>query len=154
MPNLELHAVRAWLADWHPIALAAWPPAVRALENEGDMPVRLAQLGTALDGAAEADLERLSQALLAEPVVSDLRSLLAQFGAARSVRLLHWLTESGLPDADKVLQALLRGQTDGSNALRGLLGALRRRAVLDRIFAPERLAALESACRDTLLEDA
>ena len=168
MPDLDQARASAWFADWQAKATtdlprADWPPAIRPVEVAGDTPVRLAALGTALDAAIAVEdeddmqgpLQALSDTLRREPVASQPPSAaLAQLGAARTLRILHWLTEADLPDGRHILSTLLRHDSADGRALRALVQALRRKAVLSRIFAPERLAALEIACTESLLESA
>ncbi len=139
MPNLDQADVTAWLAGWR-AGEDAWPPAVRAVECAADAPGRLAALGKSLDQAHGANLGLLSKRLRSEPTLNSLRAVLAQLGAARALRLLHWISEADLPEGGALLAGLLQG--------------LRRKLVLARIFAPERLAALQAACTETLKETA
>ena len=90
MPDLEQTAVTAWLTALRPdAAVPAWPPAIRAIETEEDVPARLVVLGSALDAAARGDLHPVATSLREAPLRDDTAALLAQFGAARVLRLLH-----------------------------------------------------------------
>lgn len=144
MPNLEQHAVTAWLSEWR--RDTDWPPTIRAVETEADMPQRLATLGAAFDAAAESDLDALAAALRGPRLRDDLSSVMAQLGAARVMRLLHWLSETDLPDCHAVIAGLLQNDDSAGRALRAAVAAVIRRATLRRIFAPERIAALQTAC--------
>ena len=71
---------------------------------------------------------------------------MAQLGAARLMRLLHWLAEIDLPGCNAVISALVGGDDATGHALRAAIAAVTRRALLRRIFAPDRIAALQAAC--------
>jgi hypothetical protein len=153
MPNLDQADVTAWLAEWR-AGEDGWPPAVRAVECAADAPVRLAALGKSFDQAHEANIGLLSKSLHSQPALSDLRAVLAQLGAARALRLLHWISEADLPEGGSLLAGLLQADDKAGAALRAAVEGMRRKLVLARIFAPERLAALQAACTETLKETA
>lgn len=144
MPNLGQHDVTAWVTEWRPET--EWPPAIRAVETEADMPQRFVALGAALDAAAERDLDALAAALRDPRLRDDLGAVMAQLGVARVLRLLHWLSETDLPDCHAAIAGLLQNDDSAGRALRAALAAVIRRATLRRIFAPERIAALQTAC--------
>ena len=153
MPNLDQADVTAWLAGWRG-GEDTWSPTMRAIECAADAPVRLAALGKGLDQAHRANIGLLFKCLHSEPALSDLRAILAQLGAARSLRLLHWISEADLPEGGALLAGLLQADDQAGAALRTAVEGLRRKLVLTRIFAPERLAALQAACTETLKETA
>ena len=73
------------------------------------------------------------------------RTALAQIGQGRRLRLLHWLSD--IPDFGDLPTALLGTDTsEAAHFLRAEIRNLHRRALLDRIFSPERIAALLDAC--------
>ncbi len=148
MPKLEQQVVTGWLAEVRPEDFPTWPPAIRPIEAMGLAPEQLIALGTALDGLVPTDLGRLRDALRDDPLLSELRSAMAQLGAARALRLLHWLAEVDLPDCNDVIATLTRGQDAAARALRATIEAVTRAAMVRRMFAPERIAALERACAD------
>jgi hypothetical protein len=151
MPDLEQQTVTEWLTGFCREAAARdWPPAIRPIEIEASQ--QLAALGTALDQAAERDLPDLSAALHQAPLGDDLHTILAQLGTARLLRLLHWLSETDTPECHAVVTALVAGEDASGRALRAALNAAIRHTVLHRMFAPERVAALEDACRATFTE--
>ena len=154
MPNLNEQYVTSWLAEWRGSPSSDWPPSVRPIERQDGLPDLLAALGDALEAGARSRAGSLCEQIQAEPQANSLRSVLAQLGAARALRVLHWLSELDLPESRAVLDAMLRDRSDEGAALCALVDALRRRATLHRIFAPDRLAALERACTETLKEDA
>ena len=150
MPNLEQHTVTEWLTELRPAASREWPPAVRAVETESDNPERLRAFGSLLEQLAERDLQDFSAALREAPLRDDLCAVMAQLGAARLMRLLHWLAEVDLPGCDAVISALVGGDDATGHALRAAIAAVTRRALLRRIFAPDRIAALHAACETAL----
>ena len=155
MPNLEQHAVTGWLTELRPSAAAnEWPPPVRAIETEADNPERLQALGSLLDQLAQRDLEELSNALRGVPLRDNMRSVLVQLGAARLMRLLHSLAEIEIPDCHAVISTLAASDDATGHALRAAITAVTRRALLRRIFAPDRIAALRIACQIALDETA
>jgi hypothetical protein len=151
MPNLEQHAVTEWLTALRPAAATGeWPPPIRAIETEDDNPERLQTLGSILDQLGRGELEFLATALREGPLRDDLHVVMAQLGAARLMRLLHWLAEIDLPDCHTVISALVGSDDATGDALRAAIAAVTRRALLRRIFAPDRIAALHAACETAL----
>jgi hypothetical protein len=150
MPNLEQHKVTEWLIELRPAASRQWPPPVRAVETEPDNSERLQGFGSLLDQLTERDLQDFSAALREAPLRDDLRAVMAQLGAARLMRLLHWLAEIDFPGCDAVISALVGGDDATGHALRAAIAAVTRRALLRRIFAPDRVAALHAACETAL----
>ena len=97
MPDLEQAARTEWLTALRPAAANEWPPAIRAIETEADNAKRLQALGSILDEIPQEELPDLSTALREGPLRDDLRAVMAQLGAARLMRLLHWLAEIDPP---------------------------------------------------------
>jgi hypothetical protein len=154
MPNLEQHAVTEWLTALRPAAANEWPPSIRAIETEADNAERLQALGSILDEIAGGALRSLPTALREGPLRDDLRAVMAQLGAARLMRLLHWLAEIDLPDCPAVISALIGADDAAGGALRAAIAAVTRRALLRRIFSADRIAALHAACETALEEGA
>jgi hypothetical protein len=151
MPNLDRPAVTGWLASAHPAPPLAAQPPIRAVEEHSAVEKSLAALGRALDTTAGDHLPELSHALRADPIRAEMQAILAQLGAARLLRILHWLAETDLPEGRAVLAELLRDDGDGSGAaLRSAVQSLTRRARLAQIFDPDRLARLTAACEAAL----
>jgi len=150
MPDLEQQAVTRWFTGLVPLAdAAAWPPPLRAIETTADNAERLRALGLVLDQLTSGDLAAvLREATFQE----DFRALLAQLGAARLMRLLHWLGENDPAEFVGIVPALVAGDDETGRALCAAIAAVTRRALLARIFAPERVAALEAACRAAFAE--
>jgi hypothetical protein len=154
MPNLEQTTVTAWLTELRPDeAISEWPPAIRLVETQAALPERLVALGAALDDLAKANPRALSDALRRSPLRDKTRAVLAQLGAARTLRLLHWLAEVDLPDCHTVIAALVEDDGPEARSIRAAVAAVTQKATVRRIFAPARIAALAIACH-TLKEDA
>jgi hypothetical protein len=154
MPNLEERAVTEWLTALRPAAATEWPPPIRAIETEADNAARLRALGSIFDELVPEDLRGLSTALREAPLRDELRAVMAQLGAARLMRLLHWLAEIDLPDCPTVISTLVGGDDGNGEALRAAVAVVTSRAVLRRIFALDRIAALHAACQIALEGDA
>lgn len=149
MPNLESTAVAAWARERDVAGNAS--PAFnrhRSIEDDGALCDALAQLGTLLDVAHAADPAQLAAVLRSEPVIADLRAMLAQLEPAQVLRLSFWLAETSLPERDAVLDGLFAPDPSGfGQALRATLQSQHRRALLASIFDPDRVQALRRACR-------
>ena len=150
MPDLEQAAITEWLTALRPAAANEWPPAIRAIETEADNAKRLQALGSILDEIPQEELPDLSTALREGPLRDDLRAVMAQLGAARLMRLLHWLAEIGLPDRPAVISALIGADDAAGDALRAAIAAVTRQALLRRIFSADRIAVLRAACETAL----
>jgi len=147
MPNLEQTAVTAWLTELRPdAAVSEWPPGIRPLETQAPVPELLVALGAALDDLAKTDPRALRDALWRSPLRDKVRVVLAQLGAARTLRLLHWLAEVDLPDCHAVIAALVEEDGPEARSIRAAVAAVTQKATVRRIFAPERIAALANAC--------
>src|SRR5260370_31268651 len=110
MPNLEQYAVSEWLTSLSAAgATGEWPPPIRAIETEADNSERLQALGSIFDELIPEELRHLSTALREAPLRNDLRAVMAQLGAARLMRLLHWLAEIDLPDCPTVISTFVGG---------------------------------------------
>jgi hypothetical protein len=152
MPNLERDAVVGWLRELRPeTVFVEWPPAVRPIETESSVSSQLTALGETLDQFDQSDLQALARSLQTNPLRDDLTAVLAQLGAARMLRLMHWMAETGMPEVHTVIGALVQADTPAANALRAAADGVTRRALIRRMFAPERISALEAAC-ETLME--
>lgn len=149
MPNLESTAVAAWARERNVADVE--PPAFnrhRFTEDDGASCDALAQLGTLLDVAHAADPAQLAAILRTEPVIADLRAMLAQLKPAQMLRLSFWLADTNLLERDAVLEALFTPDPSGlGQALRATLQSLHRRALLASIFHAGRVQALRRACR-------
>ncbi|MHB0729934.1 type IVB secretion system protein IcmW [Roseomonas mucosa] len=138
----------SWLQDREPLIAARWKGAVRPVEEEPEVRASLAELGDTLDRSFNRNADGLSTVLREEPVQENLRRVLAQLGPARLLRLLHWLSFSGLPGGGQVLSSLLRDDPSGAGqAVRAFIEELHRQELLARIFSRGRLQALLAACQ-------
>jgi hypothetical protein len=155
MLNLDRSSVTNWLISAHPVPPHAGPPPIRPVEDNPAVEKSLAQLGDALDAVVAANVEELAAALRTNPARAEMQAILAQLGAARLLRILHWLAEIDLPEARAALSALLEDGGDGAGAaLRSAVEALIRSTRLAQIFDPERIAQLAAACEEALGEPA
>ena len=124
-------------------------------EHETALRDAAARLDAALGGTQIRDPALLSSVLRGDPVRDDLRAILARLDPERVLPLLHRLAAPDLPERREVLDGLLAGDPSGSGqALRATLQALHRRALLARIFHPDRVQALRRACRPSVQEAA
>jgi len=154
MPDLQENAVTEWLAALDPTcADDDWPPAIRAIETEADVPNLFEDLGCLLDRFEQSESETLAAALRSPPVAAALRATLAQTGASRLFRILHWLgDECALSRPHLVVAALTEGSTQEARALRAAIATFTRSVLLMRLFAPDRLAALQAATETAMQE--
>lgn len=153
MPDLSQTAARAWLRQIDPNGgEAAWPPAVRPIEDQGEAPEQWAELGRLLDQLAATSPETLGNALRTPKLAHALCAVLAQAGAARVFRFVHWVGETVHADSHAVLTGLTEGDGPEAMALRATIAGFVRRAALSRIFAPERVAALQAATEQAMTE--
>ena len=151
MPDLEQHAVTDWLVGLRPPSDAAtWPLAIRPTETAADNPSRLQALGQQLDDIGNSLASPVADLLRIPALLDDLRAIVAQLGAARSLRIMHWFAE--MPDGSLAISALIDDNALGSLAARATLSALIRHAQLRRIFAADRVGALQTACEAALRE--
>lgn len=149
MPDLSADAVATWLQQHEPVIaeeIKASP--LSADEHERVLPAIL-RLGQLMDHAKDTAGPDL-QAWITDPeTVPDARQLLAQIGPGRRLRLLHWLAEA--TDMDGFADALVGGEpSDATRFLRAEIQTLHRRALLDRMFSSQRIAALLAACNAAL----
>jgi hypothetical protein len=153
MPDLSKTATQAWLRriDANEAA-ATWPPAFRTIEDQNDAPEHWEALGRILDQFGGANPDALDKALRTPRLANTLRTVLAQVGTARVFRFIHWLGEQKVPDSYGVLASLTEGDGPEATALRATVVGFNRRATLNRIFAPERIAALQAATERAMTE--
>jgi hypothetical protein len=155
MPDLRSAAVSDWLHLMQPVKPADdWPPAMRPLETSSQAEMLLAEFGHLLDREAEASPTALAVALHSPALILDFQEILAQLGAARPLRILHWLQEQDLPDSLEIAAGLIAGDRHAARALRETIATLLRRTTLSRVTAPERLAELQIAAETALKESA
>ena len=147
MPDLSKATVIAWLDDQDSAMANLWGPAIRPIEDDADVRSALSELGQALDGSLNKDGRRLSATLQDTLTQTGLRRVLAQLGPARLLRLLHWLSAAGLPEAEKVVGGLLQDEPSGvGQMLRSAIQEMHRKELLARLFSRGRLKTLLAAC--------
>lgn len=148
MPDLSKSTVTTWLEEREPAVAVLWGGAVRPIEDDADVRAALADLGETLDLSLNRDAQSLSARLCETPTQICFRSVLAQLGPARLLRLLEWLTFAGLPDGEKVVAGLLQDEPGAAGTLvRRALLELHRQALLVRLFQRDRLKVLLAACQ-------
>ena len=110
----------------------------------------LERLAEALEAASQAGPKQLAKHLADTAFLTSLRILAAHLGLARRYRLLAWVAEADPSNGAASLRALLDPQAPpaGSGAaLRADITRQHRLALLDTMFAPERLERVQAACR-------
>jgi hypothetical protein len=115
----------------------------RPVELAPEPAAALERLGRSLDEALTREPQTISSRLAAPVIRNRLTRVLDQLGPARRYRLFDWL--AGLHDSQPLLTAILNTAPAGPRLRAGLLAA-NRRETLARIFAPDRLRLLLSAC--------
>ena len=129
MPNFEEGSVTNWLEEIRPISVTRdWPSTVRPIETVGDAPQLLTHLGELLDEICAADPSALSEALRSDQIRRCLQIVLAQLGAARALRLVHWLAEQEIPETHLVVAGLTAGDRAEAEALRDTIMHVLRRS--------------------------
>lgn len=145
MPDLSADAVANWLSETGPAIAADLCTSVPSRDEDPAVHPAMLRLGEVMDEALARAPEGLRARLRDPAVLGNARTVLAQIGAGRRLRLLSWLT--AIPDFSDFPQALLGAdQSDTTRFLRAELRNLHRLALLNRMFAPERIAALLEAC--------
>lgn len=149
MPDLSADAVATWLQQHEPVIAAEIRGSpLSADEHERVLPSVL-RLGRLMDHAQETAAPDLRTWITNPEIVPDARQFLAQIGPGRRLRLLHWLAEA--TEMDGFADALIGGKpSEAAQFLRSEIQTLHRRALLDRMFSPERIAALLAACNAAL----
>lgn len=142
MPDLDAMAVEAWVQERDPEAHSL--PVIGPVDRDPEALQHLLRLGHLLDQRLANDADRLALLLAHTATAMDLQAALTQVGVARRMRLLAWFSDEGLPERDKLLTRLAATGSAGG-FIRAELEALHRRALLARIFAPERIRMLLEA---------
>jgi len=148
MPDLSEQAVLDWSRgvpglEGHHGAL------LRPAEHAGGIATRIEELGALLDQVASQQPTALSNALRHAPLDSALRSVLAQLGPARLLRVLHWLSEADLPESHAVAQHLTSAADPAATTIRNLIEAAARRSTMQAALHPQRLNAVQQALEET-----
>jgi hypothetical protein len=150
MLDLRTGTVIDWLQLVRPVD--AWPPLVRPIEATPHAEALLIDLGEQLERGSDEDPASLAAKLQHRELVPEFQQFLAQLGAARLLRILHWLNERGIPDNFAIIAALLAGDTPSARTIRATIAAIGRSATINRLFAPERLTELQIAAEAALKE--
>ncbi len=154
MLDLRTDAVTDWLQLVWPADATSWPPPVRSVEATPRAQALLTELGDLLERGCDEDPAGLGTKLRDHELAPELQMLLAQLGAARLLRILHWLNERGIPDNFAIIAGLLAGDTPSGRAIRAAIAAITRRATINHLFAPQRLTELQIAAETALKEPA
>ena len=145
MPDLSADVVAAWLYEKEPVIAVDLATSVPSGEEHETVLPAVLRLGSVMDDALARAPDNLRARLKDQAVLANARTALAQIGQGRRLRLLHWLAE--IPDFGDLPAALLGADnSQDSQFLRAEIRNLHRRALLDRMFSPERIAALLDAC--------
>lgn len=144
MPDLSPTAVAEWLRERDPDV--ATLHLLGPIDADPAVLQTMLRLGELLEQALATDAERLSARLRHPATAVNLRAALAQAGLARRLRLLEWFGDDCLPERNAVLAAAMGVGPDG-DFVRAELQALQRRALLARVYAPERIQMLLTACQ-------
>ena len=148
MPDLARSSVLTWLGSQEPDKPDLLKNPVMAAEAHADIEAALIRLGRALDTALSRDSVELAASLRAGPARDDIRTVLGQLGVPRILCLIGWIMQGGLPEANLVLGAVLAPDPDGNGQfLQAMLSDCVRPPLLERLYAPERLSALLTACQ-------
>jgi hypothetical protein len=145
VPDLSRDAVLNWVRSDEPDKLHLTQGAATV---HPEVEAALRHLGAALDTALACDPNALSRDLLSGPAREDMRAVLGQLDTPSILRLIGWMLREGLPQGDAVLASILAAdQTGTGQYLQSVLAQANRPALLARLFAPDRLAALLDACQ-------
>lgn len=155
MLDLRTDAVTDWLLLAQPASIdCSWPPPVRPIETTTRAEALLIELGELLEREAQEDPAAFAAQIGHPEIALELQAICAQLGAARPLRILHWLNERGVPEHYAVIRTLLAGDSPSARALRATIAAITRRATLNRLFSSDRLAELQTAVEAALKETA
>ena len=142
MLDLETQAVTGWLQAIQPARTDDdWPPPIRAIESADDAPDLFGALSQAIGRHQSDDGQHLAATLTDPGTVALLRSVLAQLGAARMLRIMSALSDL-LPDGEtaaELHQHLRDRHAPEGRALAAALDAIARttlRGRTDRTGAP------------------
>jgi hypothetical protein len=148
VPDLAMTSVLEWLRAEEPDnpVLAATP--ISVVEAAPAVEEGLGRLGRSLDHAMIETSDVLAAVLTSDPGRHELRTIMGQIGLPRCLRIIHWILQDGPQDRDAVLAAVLEADLAGAGQfLQASLCAAARPSLLDRLYAPERLALLLGACQ-------
>ena len=148
MPDLARLSVSNWLLVHGHNDPGLKDDPIRPAEAQPEVEAALIRLGTALDDALARDPVRLSAALREPPLRDGLRTMMGQIGLPRLFRLIGWIMEAGLPESDAVMAALVQPDASGSGQfIQAALSGAVQPTLLERLYAPDRLAVLLAAIK-------
>jgi hypothetical protein len=151
VPDLARTSVLEWLCVEEPDKPALAMNPLTVVEAAAVVEDALVRLGNALDRSLLEDPAILAATLKADPGCQELRAVMGQLGLPRNLRILHWILQDGIPDGNAVLAAVLeRDEAGNGQFLQATLTAAVRPSLLARLYAPERLALLLSACQPAI----
>jgi hypothetical protein len=148
MLDLQTEAVTAWLQAMQPArSHADWPPPIRPVEQSA---VGLFQQLSEVFGDSEKDSGVGLAAAAADPkIISSLRVVLAQLGAARMLRIVAALSDVFPAGTMARLQSeLCDPNTAEGRAFAAALDAAAQTTLRGRLIAHHRLEALAAAVKD------
>jgi hypothetical protein len=155
MPDLRTPAVLDWLQLMrHREAPGVWPPPIRPVETSPQTEMLLAAFGQLLDQEAARSPERLSAQLSTIDAIESLQQTIAQLGAARTMRIMHWFREAGIPKGVAIGNEVISGHAQAARAIRECVTTVARQAALSRLMSPSRLDELTSAAQAAVQENA
>jgi hypothetical protein len=147
MPDLSADSVAIWLFAREPAIAADLSTSTASSEEHEIVLPSVLRLGAVLDNTFHRSPDHLNAWLRRASVQADVCVALAQIERGRRLRLLHWLAE--IPGSENLTATLLESaNSDAASFLRAEIRALHRRALLNSIFGPERIAALLAACTE------
>jgi hypothetical protein len=114
----------------------------------------LAAFGQLLDQEAARSPDRLAAQLSMADTVESLQQTIAQLGAARTMRIMHWYREAGVPEGVAIGNKIMTGHTHAARAIRECVTTVARQAALSRLMSPSRLHELASAAQAATQENA
>ena len=144
MLDLTTEAVTGWLQAIQPARTNAdWPPAIRALEEAPEAVDLLRELSIALGKHQVGDATDLASSLSDPAFVASLRTVLAQLGAGRMLRIIALLADITGDGTIALVQRDLRdSRSADGRALGAALDAMAQTTLRGRLTAEGRLAAL------------
>ncbi len=155
MQDQSAHPTTAWLEQEEPYRSSSLPAALHRLEETPNIEAALVAVGIALDEARTNVPEKLFKLINKDPGKTAFRTVLAQLGDARLIRLMEWLSTPDHPTRHELLAGLLTpGTTDSSQAIAVIYRALTRRTILQRMIGDERIGSLYAVCRPPLPQEA
>lgn len=144
MPDLSADAVSAWVRAHEPALAADVAPSIPSgAEHEAVLPAML-RLGAAMDVSEQQDPNRFDILFQRQDVLSNFQAMLPEFGLGRRLYLLNWLSNRA-SGQDIAATLLASGDSDAARFLRAEFQSLHRRALLARIFGPDRIKTLLDA---------